>query len=190
MASEEVKVQQDATTTMTTSEEDALAFKHVQELASIQTEIQALRAVIPSLISPLLRPPNQTAQTPAVKGDPKAQEIQLAFSQRATQVQQDVKALVKKLENMCDTLEAAEHVRHSDHAKQGDSSQLTPELQRSETLKEFPELVADPIILAPPIQPSEFLFNDKGELQNAGQLGDFDDSAIYDEFGLSAYLDN
>lgn len=168
------------------SQEDALAFKHIQELANIQLEIQALRNGMPALISPLVRPSSQAGQAASAKVDAKAQEAQLEFSQRAAQLQQDVQALVKNLEKICDTLEAAEHIRVADNGQLGES-QLTAELQRTETLREVPELMADTIVLAPPIESGDFLFNGKDDIQGPGQMENIDNETLFEDFGLEAY---
>lgn len=133
---------------LTIEEDGALAYSHVQELAQIQSDIQALRLAIPALIGPLLRgsgngtPP--AATTPATKTEHKIQDTGAEFREKATKVQGDVAALVKNLERICDTLESAEKVRNDDSNDLGDLQAIQNDLQRTNVVKE-PNLSARPI---------------------------------------------
>lgn len=164
-------------------EDSALAYSHVQELAQIQSEIQALRLAIPALMSPLLRGSNGetpgTTTTPANKSDHKLLDTGAEFREQAIKVQGDVVALVKNLERICDTLEAAEKVRNDDYSDMDDLHAIQKDLQRTNVVKEM-DLPSRPMVqldgrnqseeqpLAPAIPTGgDFVFaNDKTSLEN------------------------
>lgn len=107
------------------SQEDSLAYSHMQDLATIQAEIHALREAIPIFLTPLLHRPAEDENSPG------AAEKAEDFRMKASKIQGDVKQLVTNLERMCGTLEAAEKVRNEDYDDQG---QLKPNESTSSTV--------------------------------------------------------
>lgn len=216
ISAEEVKALPDLT------ENDALAYSHVQSLAQIQTEIQELRQSLPLLLHPLTHntndvpvtvttaattvtsstaiPASPTATTNGAKvleAEPTklssttnqpaipATEVSAEFSKRSMEVQSKVQLLVKNLESLCDTLEAAEKLRNEDYNERREfvPSQDSLRLQRTNVLREMPAIGLDEQVnaesMARPIQQGAYLF--EGQTDGHGDM--------YDDFGLSNYND-
>lgn len=237
------------------SEEDALAFSHVQALNKIQLEIQQLRQSIPLLLQPLAQSSSSSTPGPVVTAttsssstnpgsttttttattttnatlqntpngrkvpDPQQQQQQqqpessVKFRERAVKVQADVKALVKNLEKLCNTLEAAEKVRIEDYNERGEYQPQDP-LQRTNVSKEQGILLEGGVVvgvggeavdgdgsgemMAPAIESGDFLFDERtgsgvAEFGESGPSANFNvenGGELYDDFGLSNYNDD
>ena len=109
------------------SEQDVLSHAHVRNLGILQQEIHRLRADLPSVLKPIMTAKldnsgqNNTsaaaasATTTPAKPDQNPQED---FREKAVNLQRDTRQLIKRLEEMCDTLEATERIRNEDKVEQ------------------------------------------------------------------------
>ena len=133
----------------------------MQDLATIQAEIQALRSSIPIFLTPLLnRPPEQASDTAAAE----------EFRSKATKIQGDVKMLVAHLESMCSTLEAAEKVRIEDFDELGNAVKI----ERVGVAREYTDKEKD------------VKAEDGGEAET---VPEFTGDLQFDDFGLNEYSD-